>query len=1046
LSTPARAAVPRFAVLLLAAMVPLAELRSQSDYSTPYLITTLAGNAPYGAVDGAGGAARFLSPNGVALDASGNLFVADTGNCTIRRISPAAVVTTFAGDAGNSGSADGAGSAAQFNSPVGVAVDGSGNVYVADTGNNTIRKASPAGVVTTLAGTAGSSGSADGAGGAARFFSPNSVAVDGSGNLYVADTNNNTIRMISPAGVVTTLAGAAGSYGSADGTGTAARFSNPIGIAVDGAGYIYVTDTGNYTIRKISPAGVVTTLAGAAGTYGSIDGTGSAARFTNLSGIAVDASGNVYVGDVYAIRKVTSAGVVTTLSASGAGGDGLAVDGSDNMYAADGYGAIWEVTPAGVAAVVAGSATGTLGYVDGTGSAAKFAGAYGVAVDGSGNVYVADAGNFVIRKVTPAGVVTTFAGRAGSAGSTDGTGSAAQFSTATSVAVDGSGNLWVTDAGNCLIRRITPAGAVTTLAGAVPNIFGAAPVPVDGTGKAARFGKLSGIAVDLSDNAYVTDDDTIRKITPGGVVTTLAGAAGIGGSADGTGIVARFNSPSGLAVDGSGNIYVGCSDGTIRKVTPSGVVTTLAGTAGLFGSTDGTGGAAQFSNINGVAVDAAGMIYVTDNSSGRVRPDIGCTIRRITPVGVVTTLAGKAGVQGSADGAGIAARFGSFGGIAADGSGTIYVADSGNGTIRKGVPDQAPYVLAQPVDQTVAVGANAIFSVGASGASPRSYQWYFNGSAIAGATRASYAVTNVQPSNAGSYTVTVANGTGSATSGAANLTVFPGLPSARLVNISTRTQVGTGGNILIPGFVISGSGTEALLIRADGPSLTQFDVAGVLAQPSLSVFDNAGNVIASNTGWGSNPSPDQIASVAASVGAFALATGSADCALIVNLPAGAYTVQVSGSNGTTGVALAEIYEVSSSGTRLINISTRGQVGTGANIIIAGFVISGSGAEQLLVRGDGPGLTQFAVTGVLAQPSLSVFDNSGRVIASNTAWATSANASQILSAAASVGAFPLASGSADSAQIVNLPPGAYTMQISGVNGTTGVALAEIYETP
>jgi hypothetical protein len=269
---------------------------------------------------------------------------------------------------------------------------------------------------------------------------------------------------------------------------------------------------------------------------------------------------------------------------------------------------------------------------------------------------------------------------------------------------------------------------------------------------------------------------------------------------------------------------------------------------------------------------------------------------------------------------------------------------------------------------------------------------------------------------------------------------------ARLINISTRAQVGTGGNILIPGFVVGGSGTETLLIRADGPSLTQFGVNGVLAQPSLSVYNSAGAVIASNTGWGTNTNPALIASTAASVGAFALTSGSADCALIASLPAGAYTVQVSGLNSTTGVALAEVYEVSASGTRLANISTRAQVGTGGNIIIPGFVISGSGTDQLLVRADGPSLTQFGVSGVLAQPSLSVYNGAGTVIASNTGWGTSSNPALLASTAAAVGAFAFASGSADSAQIVNLSAGAYTIQVSGVNGTTGVALAEVYEVP
>ena len=267
-----------------------------------------------------------------------------------------------------------------------------------------------------------------------------------------------------------------------------------------------------------------------------------------------------------------------------------------------------------------------------------------------------------------------------------------------------------------------------------------------------------------------------------------------------------------------------------------------------------------------------------------------------------------------------------------------------------------------------------------------------------------------------------------------------------MINISTRAQVGTGGNIIIAGFVIGGSGTETLLIRADGPSLSAFGVTGVLATPSLSVFDNAGKVIATNTGWCTNANPAVIASTAAQVGAFALPTGSADSALVISLSAGAYTVEVSGVGNTTGVALAEVYEVSSNGTRLINISTRADVGTGGNIIIAGFVISGSGTEQFLARADGPSLTQFGVTGVLAQPSLNVFNNAGTVIATNTGWGTNTNPAQIASTAVLVGAFALPANSADSALLGSLPAGAYTVEISGIDGTTGVALAEVYEVP
>jgi len=205
--------------------------------------------------------------------------------------------TTLAGMAGSSGSANGTGSAARFNTPYGVAVDSAGNVYVADNGNHTIRKVSAAGVVTTLAGLAGSGGSADGTGSAARFSLPNGVAVDSAGNVYVADFNNHTIRKVTPAGVVTTLAGRAGSFGSADGTGGAARFIFPTDVAVDSAGNVYVADTGNYAIRKVTAAGVVTTLAGNAGVSGSADGAGSVARFYRPSDVVVDNAGNLYVAD-----------------------------------------------------------------------------------------------------------------------------------------------------------------------------------------------------------------------------------------------------------------------------------------------------------------------------------------------------------------------------------------------------------------------------------------------------------------------------------------------------------------------------------------------------------------------------------------------------------------------------------------------------------------------------------------------------------------------------------------------------------------------------
>ena len=285
--------------------------------------------------------------------------MADTYNNTIRKVTSAGVVTTLAGTAGSAGSTDATGSAARFSSPSGVSVDSEGNIFVADRINHTIRKVTSAGVVTTLAGTAGSNGSTDATGSAARFNQPYGVAVDTAGNVFVGDTYNDTIRKVTSAGVVTTLAGLAGSSGSTDATGSAARFRSPLGVTVDTAGNVFVADYNNHTVRKVTSAGVVTTLAGTAGSPGSTNGTGSAARFYYPQGVSVDTAGNVYVAEFNnTIRKVTSAGVVTT--------------------------------EAGV--------TGTAGSNNGLGSAARFKSPWGVSVNTEGNVFVADFSNSTIRK------------------------------------------------------------------------------------------------------------------------------------------------------------------------------------------------------------------------------------------------------------------------------------------------------------------------------------------------------------------------------------------------------------------------------------------------------------------------------------------------------------------------------------------------------------------------------------------------------------------------------------------------------------------------
>jgi len=332
------------------------------NITAPLTVSTLAGTAlTYGSIDGTGAAARFHYPSGVAADSAGNVYVADTDNDIIRKIvASTGAVTTLAGQAGISGNIDASGSAARFNNPSGVAVDSAGNVYVTDTLNNTLRKVTASGAVSTLAGQAGASGSANGIGTAALFQGPQGLALDNAGDLYIADTNNHTIRkMVLSTGAVTTFAGLAGNAGNSDGT-SSARFDFPSDVTVDASGNVYVADTENSTIRKVTPAGVVTTIAGNPEQSGGADGIGTAATFDNPAAITIDTLGNLYVAntDNHTIRMIVPATQTVT-------------------------------TIAGIA--------GTSGSTNGSGSTALFFAPTGIGADANGNLYIADTNNDTIR-------------------------------------------------------------------------------------------------------------------------------------------------------------------------------------------------------------------------------------------------------------------------------------------------------------------------------------------------------------------------------------------------------------------------------------------------------------------------------------------------------------------------------------------------------------------------------------------------------------------------------------------------------------------------
>ncbi len=665
------------------------------------VVTTFAGSGNQGNFNATGIAASFNNPSAVAVDGTGNIYVADAGNSLIRKITPAGVVTTLAGN-NVPGSNDGTGTAASFNNPTGITVDAAGNIYVADSGNSLIRKITLAGVVTTLAGS-GTKGNLNGTGVAASFNTPVGLAFDASGNLYVADSGNNLIRMITPAGVVSTVAGD-GTKGNNNGAALNSNFNKPSGITIDQAGNIFISDSANNLIRMLTPQGQVITLAGS-GVAGGFNNIGVLAQFAYPVGLTIDASGNLYVADKFnnQIRKVvttgyfidkplpaglvfdSSTGIITgiptaatpatiyTITAYNEGGNNStqvsiqitaqAVIVSPpaisyqtpqsyivnkpiaSLSPTNGGGAV-PATIYGQISSFAGS--GAQGKADGKGIAATFYQPAGLAIDGAGNIYVGDVSNFVIRKITPAGVVTTIPNYTGQ-----------PFG----LAVDAAGTIYIADAGNNQVEKISPSGVITIIAGHFTS------GNINGTGTAASFDEPIGIAVDASGNLYVTDElnNLIRKITPAGVVTTLAGS-GAQAETDGIGTSAAFNRPIGIAVDPNGNVYVADYAGNkIRKITPTGVVTTLAG-SGAKGTADGTGAQASFFEPEGIAIDAAGNLYIADTGND--------LIREITPGGKVITIAGDVPGVGTLN-----KNFHQPLGIVLDASGNAYVSEFGGNII-----------------------------------------------------------------------------------------------------------------------------------------------------------------------------------------------------------------------------------------------------------------------------------------------------------------------------------------------------------------------------
>jgi uncharacterized protein (TIGR03437 family) len=631
-------------------------------------MTRFAGNGRAGN-SGDGGqatAAQLMFPMGIAVDAAGNILVADRDASVVRRIAPTGIIQTVAGNGTTGYTGDGGpATAAQLNGPFGVTVDASGSIYIADTGNLAIRKVAPDGTISTYAGNGTRGFAGDGAPARnAMFNGPEGVAIDAGGNLYIADTFNGRIRRVGPDGNIATAAGvgSTGVDGGDNGSPLSAPLSLPTDVAVDRAGNVYIADFGNSKVRLVSNA-LITTVAGRNNGAPVAEGEEAVnARLVGPTGVGVDRNGAFYF---------VEAGI----------GSGTGLARGDYK--------VWKVSSTGAMTTFAGNGLPNFGGDNGSSTSAQLDTPTGVAVDSAGSVLIADSQNQRIRKVTR-GTITTITGT----GAADFNGEVvlpanAQLNTPRGVAADARGNYFVADTGNRRVREAQPGGNLFTVAGnGNASYFG------DG-GPATRgsVNQPEGVAVDAAGNIYIADtfDNVVRKVTAGGLISTIAGfgTPGFGGDG-GPATSAMLNHPRSVAVDALGNVYVAdTANNRVRRIDTLGNISTVAGNGTTdFAAADGVATQQGLSDPRGVALDRAGNLYVAETGHNRVR--------KISPAGAITTIAGDGTCCYAGDGGlGTTAQLNQPWGLAVDASGNVYVADSGNNSIR---------VLA-PVSAAIQVGA-----------------------------------------------------------------------------------------------------------------------------------------------------------------------------------------------------------------------------------------------------------------------------------------------------------------------------------------------------
>lgn len=949
-------------------------------------VTIVAGSrTEAGHADGVGKAARFRQPGGLARDGSGNLFVADTENHCVRQIASSGAVTTYIGAPGSDNTVDSTNSAARLAAPCALAFDTKGNLYVLERGVG-IRKATPTKVVTMIARTRPYAGPE------ATFpivpFTPTSLAVDPlSDTLYVGA---DCIYELDTTGALVPFAGSPGTSGSVDGRGAAARFTQINDLAFDATGVLFAVENSTYTLRRIAADGTVSTVAGQPGYPAHVDGVGGSARFQYPLAVATATDGSIIVLDDSHFRRATpdaspSLPIITLHPNDGLGYLSYSIGAGTSLTlkgAASGMPPLaFQWRRDGVAIPGATDPTYTIAS-----ATAGDQGTYTFAVTNRAGsitsrevgiqVYTPELGAFTSRRASPGGAFLWGIASSGS-----------QL-----VAVGTEGTLLTSSDGRDWTRRVATTSdwlvGITYGAGRFVAVGDRGTILLSSDGVTWMRATRSGTTARLNGVTY-GDGRFVAVGEAGTVVTSIDGSVWTVARTDVTGwlrgvvYVPRVEAPNSyIGSNGTGVFYASGQGGTL-----------LAGDGLTWHRVYIT---SSVSVENDIETLAAGPVGIGQNGQLLLQQQWQSAVPKSwdwtsgPPPIYIAAFWYPAKI-------GIAARFRGL----ARGAGAIFAMGE-NGIVASSSGANGPWGLV-PTGTT----ANLVSGV-------------FHGNSLF-VVGEGETILQSQP-----------------------------LHQSRLMNISTRGTVSGEEHLMISGFVVRGETPKRVLIRGAGPALSSLGVNGALSTPTVTLYDDAGRILARNEGWRASPDIKEIAATATAVGAFPFARDSDDAALVATLPPGSYTAQISSRNARRGISLVEVYDADSIATsgvsRTINISTRGQTGSDSERLIAGLVITGTASRKVLIRAVGPSLARFGVAGVLAAPRLEVFNREGYRSAVVAAWSERPEVGEIRAAAQLAGAFALEEGSADAAFIATLTPGAWTIQVSSLNNTTGTALVEVYDLP